>query len=285
MAKRKASRQSGPSTPSGHDEPGADIPTLAVLPAASRAPLTVTRDATLRQAETKMLLNGYSQLPVMTGERTVHGLISWQSIGRAHVVGRAGKHVRDCMDSQVHILAAHMPLLSAVDEIIRYEVVLVQDSQNKIAGLVTTADLSMQLRDLTDAFLLIGNIERQLRRLIGTRFSVEVLRSFVSPHATRNVSGVSDLTLGETLRLLRAPDHWSKLGLKVDGAVVLERLEHVTTVRNAVMHFSDASKEFDLGDLRKTEQFLAALIPDTQPFREGGRLLQLPATPVTPPKR
>src|SRR5437867_4065725 len=144
----------------------AGSPKLHLLPTATRAPLCVSREDTLRHAETQMLLNDYSQLPVMTGDRTVHGLISWKSIGKAHVVGTAGPRVVDCMDPEVRVLSGDMPLLRAVGEIIQYEIVLVQDRAKKIVGIVTTTDLSVQLRDLTDAFLLIGNIERQIRRLM-----------------------------------------------------------------------------------------------------------------------
>src|SRR5262249_54477375 len=80
-------------------------PRLDWLPAARHVPLTVSREDSLRHAETQMLLNDYSQLPVMTGNRTVHGLISWKSIGRAHVVRTAGPRVADCMDADIRILA------------------------------------------------------------------------------------------------------------------------------------------------------------------------------------
>ncbi len=237
-------------------------PKLSLLPTATRVPLSVSREDTLRHAETQMLLNDYSQLPVMTGDRTIHGLISWKSIGRAHVVGTAGLRVIDCMDTEVRVLAAEMPLLKAVAEIIRHEIVLVHDRSKKIVGIITTTDLSVQLRDLTDAFLLVGNIEREMRRLIGDRFTSDVLRSFVPPDSGRVVSSVDDLSFGEYLRLLQVPDYWSQLGLKVDAAVVLKRLEEVRAIRNAVMHFrSGAVDGTDLDSLRLTEVFLAALSP------------------------
>ena len=132
----------------------------------------------------------------------------------------------------------------------------------KVVGIVTTTDLSVQLRDLTDAFLLMGNIERQIRRLMGNRFELDVLRSFVPRDSSRVVQGVEDLSFGEYLRLLQVPEHWSKLGLKVDSTVVLKRLEQVRTIRNAVMHFrADSINGIDLDSLRLTEAFLASLSP------------------------
>jgi CBS domain-containing protein len=240
--------------------PLAGNPRLDLLPAATRKPLSVSREDTLRHAETKMLLNDYSQLPVMAGKRTLHGLISWKSIGRAHVVGTAGPRVVDCMDKEVQVLAADMPLLAAVGEIIRHEVVLVHDKQKKIVGLVTTTDLSIQLRDLTEAFVLIGNIERQIRRLIDGHFEIDVLRSFVPSDSNRTVHSVNDLSFGEYVRLLQVPEHWSALGLKVDADVVLKRLEEVRRIRNAVMHFRpNTVNGTELDSLRLTEAFLESL--------------------------
>jgi CBS-domain-containing membrane protein len=242
----------------------ASNPRLNLLPAANRTPLSVSREDTLRHAETQMLMNDFSQLPVMTGERTVHGLISWKSIGRAHVVGTAGPLVADCMDREVRVLASDMSLLGAVGEIIRHELVLVRDRENRIVGLVTTTDLSMQLRDLTEAFVLVGNIEREIRRLIDGRFHVEVLRSFVPPDSDRIINSVNDLSFGEYLRLLQVGEHWSALGLKVDADVVLKRLEEVRRIRNAVMHFrSDTVNGTELKSLRHTEAFLASLSSTT----------------------
>lgn len=95
-------------------------PKLQALRTARRVPLAVSRNDSLRHAETQMLLEDHSQLAVTTGERTVHGLISWRSTGRAHVVGAAGQTVADCTDSHVRVLSAKMPLLPYVGEIIRY---------------------------------------------------------------------------------------------------------------------------------------------------------------------
>ena len=86
-----------------------------------------------------------------------------------------------------------------MSEIIQHEIVLVQDRSKKIVGIVTTTDLSEQLRDLTEAFLLIGNIERQIRRLMGNRFDRDVLRSFVPRVSSRVVKGVEDLNSGQYL--------------------------------------------------------------------------------------
>src|SRR2546422_11425629 len=54
-------------------------PQLQLLPTATRAPLTVSREDSLRHAETQMLLNDYSQLPVESYRlcRRAHSLRGW----------------------------------------------------------------------------------------------------------------------------------------------------------------------------------------------------------------
>jgi hypothetical protein len=42
-----------------------------------------------------MLLHDYSQLPVLSGDRTVKGMVSWRSIGKAFAINRNGTEVRD----------------------------------------------------------------------------------------------------------------------------------------------------------------------------------------------
>jgi hypothetical protein len=138
----------------------------------------------------------------------------------------------------------------------------VHDQFKKIVGIVTTTDLSIHLRDLANAFLLVGNIEREVRRLIGNRFNVDVLRSCVSSESGRVVKGIQDLSFGEYLCVLQDPGRWSRLGLNVEAEVVLKRLEEVRRIRNAVMHFrSESATPRDLESLHQTETFLASLQP------------------------
>lgn len=241
---------------------GHDTPTLGSLAAAHKRPESVTREADIRVAETKMLMHDYSQLPVMGGGRTVHGMVSWKSIGRAHVGGSSGTRVKDFMDDKVAVLSSDMSLLSAVQEIIAHEVVLVRSKTKEIVGIVTTTDLSERLQSLAAAFLHVGGIERQLRRIIGTRFPADVLQSVVAPGADRTVKSIADLSFGEYLRLIQPPERWERLKLKVDQALMLERLEEVRKVRNAVMHFRPGSQAGrDVARLRQTEEFLASLRP------------------------
>jgi superfamily II DNA or RNA helicase len=56
--------------------------TIGNLPAANRIVESVSQNASFEQAITKMLISDYSQLAVMSGERTLHGAVTWRSIAK-----------------------------------------------------------------------------------------------------------------------------------------------------------------------------------------------------------
>lgn len=108
-------------------------PRIGMLKAANTPPLSINRDTEISEAITLMLMNDYSQLPVMRGERTVDGLISWRSIGKTRIAdGKACKYARDCLE-RVEIVSSDTHLFEAVKIIAQKEVVLVRDNENKIA--------------------------------------------------------------------------------------------------------------------------------------------------------
>jgi CBS domain-containing protein len=238
------------------------VPRLGNLAAASRAPVTVPRDAEIATAVTEMLMRDYSQLPVMNGDRQVLGMISWRTIGRASVSAPGAKHVRQCMDKDVRILATSVPLFTAINEIIAHDVVLVRDHTEKIVGIVTAADVSEEYRRLSESFLLIGEIENHIRRLIDSKFSVAELQAPKDPgDVDRKVQSAADLTFGEYVRLLENQAAWDKIELNLDRARVVGRLREVGRVRNDVMHFDpDGVSHEDIELLKNTAAFMREVI-------------------------
>src|SRR2546425_3270038 len=230
------------------------------LASANRPPTSVTPDATVQEAVTLMLANDFSQLPVMTSDREVKGMISWKSLGGRLSLGQPCQLVRDCMDRYQEI-EADESLFRAIDLIVQYECVLVRDTERKICGIVTTNDLSFQFRQLAEPFLLLGEIENHIRRVIDKRFSKEELRPLRYPRdVVREVSDVADLGFGEYLRLFESAERWEKLGLRIDRRTFVKDLENIRRIRNDVMNFDhDGLAEDDLETLRKFVQFLRRL--------------------------
>jgi CBS domain-containing protein len=243
-------------------------PTFRVgrLRSANTPPISVTPNSSLAEATTKMLLNDFSQLPVINGSpnaSNVKGVVSWRSIGIRRVLGFSFTEARECMEAP-RIISADISLLDAIEEIVRHEYVLVRDQNNSISGIVTTSDLSVQFRELSEPFLLLNEIENHIRVLIGRgRFGEQELHNASdSRGAVRPVIDLFDLSFGEYIHLLEREDSWSKIQLPIDRKSFIEQLENVRRIRNDLMHFDpDGITPEDLKVLRKFVVFLQKLRP------------------------
>lgn len=253
----------------GGEDAAESLPTdpalhVGMLPAATNGVVSVTRDNTVREAATEMMIHNYSQLPVTQDLRHIDGMISWRSIGVARRKKQAGdcKYVRDCLDKNYSTVRLDTPLLDAVEKITRHEVVLVLGSDNRIAGIVTTTDLSRKYHELAAPFLLLQEIEDRLRLLIDDAFSEEEMADARDPRDDkREIKEAADLNFGEYIRLLEARENWNRLKLTLDRRRFVKLLRDVREVRNEIMHFSpdDLSSENleNIGKLRKLLEKLA----------------------------
>jgi CBS domain-containing protein len=233
---------------------------ISKLAAANNVPTYISPDSLLQEAVTLMLANDFSQLPVMTNERDVKGIISWTSIGTRLVLGRSGQHVRELMDAHQEI-RAEASLFQAIPIIVQHSYVLVRAHDNRIIGIVTASDLSAQFQQLAEPFLLLGEIENHIRRILNGKFSSEELASVRDPSDMgREITEVSDLTFGEYIRLLENGDRWNKLAIAIDRATFCRQLDDVRRIRNDVMHFDpDGIPQSDLDRLRDFALFLQRL--------------------------
>jgi CBS domain len=217
----------------------------------------VGTEATVSEAITLMMKHEFSQLPVMVGERSVKGLISWKSLGKRLAMEKKCGLVRDAMEP-VHVVDLDTSLFDAIPLIARYDCVLVRDADNKICGVMTPFDVSQTFVELGEAFLLLGEIENLIRDMIGDRFSKVELESARDPlDAGRPLKDVSDLNFGGYVRLLQNPAAWEKLQTKLDRATFVGYLEGVRIIRNNTMHFDpDGIEDTELQELRELARLL-----------------------------
>lgn len=245
----------GESTPIGSDP----AYRIGKLPSANRTPTWVHPSATLQEAITTMVIHDYSQLPVMTRPTDVLGMITWASIGKALYFGKETPCVGSCM-LPAHEIPIATSLFAAIPVIVQHEYVLVRNAKKVITGIVTTADLSLQFRTLSEPFLLLGEAENHLRAAIDKGFTREQIIAARAPDASgRPVGSAADLGFGEYKRLLEDPANWELLRLKLDRRQFIAMLESVRVIRNNVMHFDpDGIAENDLQTLRQ----FASLVRD-----------------------
>ena len=268
----------GRSTPEGHDlspvrhsSPAGDTtppawesrdPTYRIsrLQAANTDVVRIKPDDPISCAVTLMLGRDFSQLPVMTTDREVKGAVSWRSIGSRLALGNGLDRVGDAME-QTHEVSADASIFDAIGLIVQHEYVLVRSPDKKISGIVTASDLSLQFRTLTEPFLVLSEIENLLRNMIGPCFTPEELSAVRNPGAAdREVSSVADLSFGDYIRILEKPDHWCRVGLKIDCGLFCKSADRVRIIRNDVMHLDpDGITASDLSELQNFARFLKRL--------------------------
>jgi CBS domain-containing protein len=233
---------------------------LSKLAAANNIPVSVKPDATLAEAVTIMLSRDYSQLPVMPNERDVKGAISWRSIATRLSLGRQGTAVREFMDT-VDILPSDASLFDAIRHIVDKQYVLVQAPDRRVVGIVTSSDLSVQFQSLTEPFLLLSELENDIRRVLQDKFSPSELAASKDPgDTTREINSVHDMNFGEYIALLERTENWKRLGLQLDRRSFIDQLKQVRDVRNDVMHFDpDGIPPEDLAMLRDFSKFMQRL--------------------------
>jgi predicted transcriptional regulator len=232
---------------------------ISKLAAASNKPVSVAPDQSLQTATTLMLTHDFSQLPVMTSDYDVKGIITWKSIGIRLALGTKGSCVREFMEHHQEIPAA-FSLINAIPIIVQSQYVLIR-GQGRITGIVTASDLSLQFQQLAEPFLLLGEIENHIRLIIGDKFSPAELSDIRdSEDSNREVNSIYDLTFGQYIRLLQNPDKWMKINLSIDRVAFCDQLDTVRKIRNDVMHFNpDPMKAEDLQLLRDFLSFLQLL--------------------------
>lgn len=221
---------------SASDPPADNTLRVNTLPAAKNNPTRVTPDDDLSKAKTLMAANDFSQIPVITSPREVKGIITWKSIGSSPRTD--GDRVRHFMDDSVQVIEGRRPLFEAVHIIADHGYVLVRGQDNSITGIVTASDLNNQLLRLTEAFLLVGEIENHVRRIIHCRFTRSEVLDVIGEPDKDAIDGIEDLTFGGYCRLLEDPKRWNKLDLQDDRATFVKQLNEVRKIRNDVMHFN-----------------------------------------------
>ncbi|RYZ82002.1 MAG: CBS domain-containing protein, partial [Proteobacteria bacterium] len=232
---------------------------LSRFAAANKAVIGIGPETTLHEAVTVMMLNDFSQLPVMTGERDVKGVVTWAEIAARSVLGKLGKRASDCMVQPI-ILDETNSIFEAIQAVVAKDFVLVRDRQRRIAGIVTAADLSLQFRSLSEPFLLLSEIETHVRNMIGQTFTLKELAAARDAGNTHAIHSVADLTFGEYVFLLQKEANWTRLGVKLDRQAFCRQLDRVRSIRNQVMHFDpDGLEVTDLQTLQEFSSFLKRL--------------------------
>lgn len=186
------------------------------LKSATSDVISVSHSDALELAQSLMLRYDYSQLPVLSGARDVLGVVSWESMAQKRI-HQVDCNLRDCV-VPVDVVGIEDDLLPHIPRIIESGFVFVRAQDRTICGVVTTTDLSANFLMLAGPFLLIGEVERKLRQVVSTNFTLDEIRAGKDERdADRVVNSVDNLTLAETIRLFQPRERWDKFGWQATG--------------------------------------------------------------------
>ena len=224
---------------------------------------TAKEDDLLSNTVTRILYHDYSQLPVLSTEGKYVGFISWKSIVAASRTGKDAFYVKECLDKNMLILRGDEPLLSTVQLIYAHDFALIEPSGEKPYRIITTYDLATTLHDITEPFLILEQIEADIRAIL------ESVASFDEIHAQlplpKNRTCFADLRFSDYIKFVENYDFWERTRLTIDRPFFTERLDAVRKIRNSIMHFKVFKPEkTDLDELQSMKEFLALLRPDQQ---------------------
>jgi restriction system protein len=228
------------------------------VPSAKSHVVSVRLDQALAEAQTLVSANAYSQLAVLSDSGRLEGAVSWRSIAQAGLA-RDDVTLKEAK-ARCRSVALDDDLLRQIDFVYDDDFVFVTDAEDKVCRIVTTADLTYLLRDMTTQFFQIGDSERRLRRCINRAFSPEELRAATGQ---KKLESAGDLTFGQYKGLLQDPARWQKMGWEgVDPVSFIAYLDGARIIRNKVMHFGE---ELTPGEKQQLERFfnlMRALDPE-----------------------
>lgn len=210
--------------------------TLGNLPSAAGGLVSVKPGATIDEAVTKMLLNDFSQLPVLVNKYRCLGAVTWRSIAQARHQDPAALLSSAVVPSDP--LPYDTELLDVVGRLQGDGFVFVVGVENVVSGIVTTADVVQLYSEMSTPFFLIGELDQELRRLVVATFPFDEVCKLCDPEGRRGIATYDDLAMGDYQRVLEHPANWSTLGWPLDRVAVAQRLRELRDLRNDIMHFN-----------------------------------------------
>jgi len=210
------------------------FPKIGDIPSASAGIIFVRPEDSLPHAQGLMVEWDYSQLAVMTGPYEIVGAVSWRTIATAKLAGPVYA-LNQVTDQEPTVVRASDRLFDRIGAIYQADFVFVRAGDGRVCGIVTTADLSAQFRDLTTPFFNLGEIEHRLRRCIKKRgFTVAELREATGD---KRIKSVASMTFWSYYQLLKNEQIWRKMGFEVDQELFLGYLGSAHKIRNRIAHY------------------------------------------------
>ncbi len=210
--------------------------------------VTVPPDMSAQQALALMREHGFSQVPVMKG-KAILGVFSYRAFALEVADGAElalDLPVEEFLnhDKPVYVLTSET-IIDLIDVLDRSDSLLVSGPDELIA-IVTPMDVLTYLHRVAESFVLIGEIELSLRKLID--ISLPDLESFQTcvrnglehKYNDKLPASLASMTFDDYVAILRHDKNWKNNFKSVFGGTrnrARGKLEGVRKIRNDVFHF------------------------------------------------
>lgn len=161
--------------------PGPFGPAMALLPSGQEV-LVVPESTQAWDAIERMIDDDFSQVPALDEGGAVTGVFSWKSFGkrvldlRGHKLDATDLCVRDCMEDAVFIGPDTYIDTDKATDWSQVDYVLV-GSPDRVIGVLSVADVFGRLNDFAEAFVLLYEVELDIRDMIAEVLSPEEIES------------------------------------------------------------------------------------------------------------
>jgi hypothetical protein len=219
---------------------------------AKKLPTFVYPDDPLDKAITLMVINDFSQLPVLDKSEQPKGILRWPTILKGLLdskpLGKASSWA-----TEARTMHRDRSIYDAFEEVLRYEYVLITEDHTKVCGIVTNYDLGAFAHENLVPFMLVGEIELSLRAIID-KHQLDRTKQQQPNDRRPATNGVKEPSLNELMAVLRHEENWQKLKTKLAQKELLDAIDAVRIIRNALMHFNksrDANDTEPFADMQR----------------------------------
>ncbi|MEZ4314025.1 MAG: CBS domain-containing protein [Polyangiaceae bacterium] len=238
-----------------------------------RRPVVVALSDTAQKAVNLMMEYDFSQLPVVDGEEKPRGMVTGDSILRAHSsldlpLGKL--HVRDAMSKKPREFEAGDDLFEMLEYVMDSAAVLIVDGEGRLTGIVTSYDTTEYFRRRAEDLMLLEDIEMSLREHIRCAYSGP------NGHDAGKAASAKfeDLNLSDYIQMVVHGDKWAghfQPIFSIEPAALNFMLEKVRETRNALAHFRGEIDSAQRNHLRFCTEWLGRHPAPIAPAQESSR--------------
>ncbi len=227
--------------------PGPFGPAWALLPKGQQ-PLGVDDSTPIYDALDRMIDNNYSQLPVKNREGKIIGVFTWKSFC---------KRVSDLRAVKASVRPIDLPVKEAMEpaKFIHPELYIDTETdwtdldfvlvgtESDLMGILSIADVLGRLNDFAEAFVLVYEIEHEVRDLIRDVCDEPRLHALIAamslPPDARRPTDLAEFTFIQYKTLICSKSNWPSFEGVFDAMreIVDSDFAEVSELRNAIFHF------------------------------------------------